>query len=72
MKISSRIALAGAVLFGAAGVAGVPQAQAGGVVPGPGDGSAAAVSYTHLTLPTSDLASISGGAVSFKKTKKKK
>ena len=41
MKISSRIVLAGAVLFGAAGVAGAPQVQAGGVVPGPGDGSAA-------------------------------
>ena len=32
----------------------------------------APVSYTHLTLPTSDLGEISGGAVSLKKKKRNK
>ncbi|HQZ34997.1 MAG TPA: hypothetical protein PK020_11260 [Ilumatobacteraceae bacterium] len=42
MKIHTRIAIAGAVLFGAIGVAGAPQAQAAPrLVPHPGDGSAA-------------------------------
>ncbi len=42
MKIRTRIALAGAVLFGAVGVAGAPQAQAmPRLLPHPGDGSAA-------------------------------
>ena len=54
MKISSRIVLAGAVLFGAAGVAGAPQVQAGGVVPGPGDGSAA-VFARWAAAPTTAL-----------------
>lgn len=67
MKIRIRIVLASAVLCGAIGIAGAPQAQAGPpVVPGPGDGSAAVfISSTGAPGLTNGYTyNSSGGAVS--------